>query len=107
MKEIIVGDGQVSRLDWIFSLSMPADSYLLRGNTRSQPCLAAVSLQPKRTVIARITAASFDSKGGLIYEKTTGRKELRLTPDEQSLILSLDGPVRFPLYISVNMALVN
>jgi BTB/POZ domain-containing protein 13 len=51
-------------------------------NTRSQPCLAAVSLQPKRTIIVRITAASFDDKGGLVYEKTTGKKELILAPDE-------------------------
>ncbi|XP_062514083.1 germ cell-less protein-like 1 [Corticium candelabrum] len=78
----------------------------VKRNTRTQPCSAAVSLLPKRTVIVRTTAASSDSKGSLIYKKTTGKKEMRLGPDEQSLILSLDPPVRFPLYISVNMAMV-
>ncbi|XP_065845714.1 germ cell-less protein-like 1 [Oscarella lobularis] len=76
-------------------------------NTYSQPCLSSVSLQSKRAIALKVTAASFDASGRPTFKKSTDFIRVVFAPDEEVLVMTLEKPVRFPLHLSVSMALVS
>ncbi|XP_065906929.1 germ cell-less protein-like 1 [Dysidea avara] len=79
----------------------------VKRNTRSQPCISSVSFQPVRLTMLKMSVVSFSDYGEIDETWDSGTLSLYLSPDEEKTILTLDSPIKFPLYISVNMALVS
>ncbi|XP_064404214.1 germ cell-less protein-like 1 isoform X2 [Halichondria panicea] len=73
----------------------------VKRNTKSQPCVSAVSMQPTRTIMLRLRAALFDGS-----KFDTGVCQVPLTLDEEYHILTISNS-SFPLYVSVNLALTS
>eukprot|EP00731_Ephydatia_muelleri_P031943 Em0023g450a len=79
----------------------------VKRNTKTQPCVAAVSLQQRRPLVIRLRIATFDGKERLQIKQDTGIVHLNLIQDEEHDLITVDSNATFPLYISVNMLLVS
>lgn len=76
---------------------------MFKRNTLSQPCVGAVSLQPKRHLAYRLRLASFDNSGKLVCSRSTGYQLLTLEKDQEYVVMNLDSRLLFfPLYVCCN-----
>ncbi|XP_050394646.1 germ cell-less protein-like 1 isoform X1 [Patella vulgata] len=66
-------------------------------------CSGSIGLQDTRQIMLRLTAASLDNKGSILTEKTTGIQYLKLTRDEECVMLRVQPETVFPLYVTLNV----
>eukprot|EP00118_Oscarella_pearsei_P004116 m.17109 g.17109 ORF g.17109 m.17109 type:complete len:470 (+) comp27320_c0_seq3:51-1460(+) len=88
-------------------VSLSNGCFTVKRNAQSQPCLSPVSLQPKRSVMLKLTALSFDGSDKVVFRQSTGLVNLVLSPDQEIIVMVLDKSVRFPLHLSASLAVVS